>query len=51
MTNPRANQNQLQKSLMPMLQMWVHSIGWTILLSVVLAILFALVVDGCSSIR
>jgi hypothetical protein len=34
-----------------MLQMWAHSIGWTVLLSALLAILFALAVDGCSSIR
>lgn len=43
-----ANQNQIRKSLMPMIQIWVQSIGWTVLLSAVLAILFALALDGCS---
>jgi hypothetical protein len=51
MTSPAANQNQVQRSLMPMLRMWAHSIGWTVLLSALLAILFALVADGCARIR
>jgi hypothetical protein len=51
MTSPAANHNEVQKSLMPMLRMWVHSIGWTVLLSALLAILFALVADGCAGIR
>jgi hypothetical protein len=50
-TDSVANQNQIQKSLLPMLRTWTHSIGWTILLSSALAILFALAVDGCASIH
>ena len=46
-----ANQNQIQKSLVPMLRTWAHSIGWTVLLSAALAILFALAVQGCAGIR
>jgi len=45
------NQNQIQKSLVPMLRTWAHSIGWTVLLSAALAILFALLCDGCSNIH
>ncbi len=45
------NQNQIQKSLVPMLRTWTHSIGWTVLLSALLAILFAMALDGCSNIR
>ncbi len=44
----RMNQNQIQRSLVPMLRTWTHSIGWTVLLSALLAILFALAVDGCA---
>jgi hypothetical protein len=43
--------NALQKSLAPMFRMWGRSIGWTILLSMLLAIIFALVLDGCSGIH
>ncbi|HXO38774.1 MAG TPA: hypothetical protein VN872_09045 [Candidatus Acidoferrum sp.] len=43
------NQNQVQKSLIPMLRVWTHSLGWTVLLSTLLAVLFALALDGCSS--
>ena len=43
------NQNQVQKSLIPMLRVWTHSIGWTVLLSTLLAVLFELALDGCSS--
>jgi hypothetical protein len=51
MISPAANHNEVQKSMMPMLRMWAHSIGWTVLLSALLAILFALAVDGCARIR
>jgi hypothetical protein len=42
--------NQIQKSLIPMLRTWTHSIGWTVVLSAALAILFAMAIDVCSSI-
>ena len=45
------NQNQIQKSLVPMLRTWTHSIGWTVLLSAALAVLFAMLCDGCSRIH
>ena len=45
------NQNQIQKSLVPMLRTWTHSIGWTVLLSTVLAVLFSLLCDGCSGVH
>jgi hypothetical protein len=45
------NQNQIQRSLVPMLRTWTRSIGWTVLLSALLAILFALAVDGCAGIH
>jgi multisubunit Na+/H+ antiporter MnhG subunit len=44
-------QNQIQKSLVPMLRTWTHSIGWTVLLSAVLAVLFAMLCDGCAGLR
>jgi len=50
-TDSGTNQSQIQKSLVPMLRTWTHGIGWTVLLSAALAILFALAVDGCSSIH
>lgn len=50
-TDPGINRNQIQKNLVPMLRMWTHSIGWTVLLSAALAILFALAVDGCANIH
>ena len=31
-----------------MLRTWTRSIGWTVLLSAALAVLFAMVCDGCS---
>jgi hypothetical protein len=34
-----------------MLITWTRCISWTVLLSAVLAILFALALDGCASIR
>jgi len=46
-----AGQNQIQRSLVPMLRTWTHSIGWTILLSAALAVLFAMLCDGCSGMR
>jgi hypothetical protein len=46
-----ANRNPVNKSLFPMLQTWTRCISWTILLSAMLAVLFALVIDGCSGIR
>jgi hypothetical protein len=46
------NQNQIHKSLVPMLRTWAHSIGWTVLLSAALAILFAMICGGgCSGIH
>jgi hypothetical protein len=45
------HENQIQNSLVPILRTWTRSIGWTILLSTLLAVLFALALDGCSRIR
>jgi hypothetical protein len=45
------NQNQIQKSLIPMLRTWTLSIGWTVVLSAALAVLFAMICDGCSSVH
>ncbi len=42
------NSNLVQKSLFPMLLTWTRCISWTVLLSALLAVLFALVCDGCS---
>jgi hypothetical protein len=50
-TESATNQNQIQRSLLPMLRTWTHSIGWTVLLSAVLAVLFAMLCDGCSGMR
>jgi len=50
-TNSGINENQIRKSLVPMLRTWAHSIGWTVLLSALLAVLFALAVQGCAGIR
>jgi len=50
-TDSGINQNQIQKSLVPMLRTWTRSIGWTILLSAVLAVLFAILCEGCSGIH
>lgn len=50
-TDSATNQNQIQESLIPMLRTWARSIGWTVLLSALLAILFALAVDGCAGLR
>jgi hypothetical protein len=46
-----ANLNQVQSSLAPMLRMWTRSIGWTIVLSTLLTILFAFLCDGCSGLH
>jgi hypothetical protein len=46
-----ATQNHIQNSLVPMVRVWIRSIGWTILLSTLLAVLFALALDGCARIR
>lgn len=46
-----ASQNQIQRSFVPMLRTWTHSIGWTVLLSGALAVLFAMLCDGCSGMR
>ncbi|MBZ5494393.1 MAG: hypothetical protein LAO76_25995 [Acidobacteriia bacterium] len=50
-TDSATNLNQIQRSLVPMLRTWTRSIGWTVLLSAVLAILFALLCDGCSGVH
>jgi hypothetical protein len=46
-----AQHNQIQQSLVPMIRVWTRSIGWTIVLSTLLAVLFALALDGCSNVR
>jgi hypothetical protein len=52
MTHPEsATQNQIQSSIAPMLRMWTRSIGWTIVISTVMTVLFALLCDGCSGIH
>ncbi len=48
---PSISQNAVQKSLVPMLRIWARSISWTVLLSALLAVLFALALDGCSGIH
>ncbi|HZU32089.1 MAG TPA: hypothetical protein VFB79_13310 [Candidatus Angelobacter sp.] len=45
------NSNSVQKSLCPMLLTWTRCISWTVLLSALLAVLFALVCDGCSGVH
>jgi hypothetical protein len=50
-TESATNPNQIQKSLVPMLRTWAQSIGWTVLLSAALPILFALLCDGCSGVH
>jgi hypothetical protein len=50
-TDSTANQNQIQRSFVPMLRTWIHSIGWTVLLSAALAVLFAMLCDGCAGLR
>jgi hypothetical protein len=46
-----ANSNAIHQGLVPMLRSWTRSIGWTIVFSAAGAVLFALVLDGCSRIR
>ncbi|HKR97092.1 MAG TPA: hypothetical protein VJW55_17070 [Candidatus Angelobacter sp.] len=46
-----ANPNSIQKGLGPMLLTWTHCISWTVLLSALLAVLFALMIDGCSGVH
>jgi hypothetical protein len=50
-TQSAIKQNQIQRSLVPMLRTWTHSIGWTVLLSAALAVLFAMLCDGCSGLH
>lgn len=45
------SQKQIQHSMTPMLITWSRCISWTVLLSALLAILFALLLDGCSRIH
>jgi hypothetical protein len=51
MQTQSTNANSIQKSLMPMIHTWTRCISWTVLLSALLAILFALLLDGCSHMR
>jgi inner membrane protein involved in colicin E2 resistance len=50
-TESAITQNQIQKSLLPMLRTWTRGIGWTVLLSAALAVLFAMLCDNCSNMR
>jgi hypothetical protein len=50
-TSSGLSENQIHKSLIPMLRTWTRCITWTILLSALLAVLFALICDGCSNIH
>jgi hypothetical protein len=45
------SQNQIHHSITPMLLTWTRCISWTVLLSTLLAIFFALLLDGCSRIH
>jgi hypothetical protein len=47
-TEEAANGNAIQQGLIPMLRIWGRSIGWTIIFSGAGAVLFALLLDGCS---
>ena len=42
------NPNQIQKGLAEMAVTWSRCISWTVLLSALLAVLFALALDGCA---
>lgn len=42
------NSNAIQRSLAPMLLTWSRCISWTVLISALLAVLFALLLDGCA---
>jgi hypothetical protein len=46
-----SNQNQIQQSMTPMLLTWTRCISWTVVLSALLAMLFASLLDGCSKLR
>jgi hypothetical protein len=46
-----APQNSIQKSMASLFLTWTRCISWTVLLSALLAVLFALVLDGCSHIH
>jgi hypothetical protein len=48
MQTSQISANPIQKNLMSMLLTWTRCITWTVLLSALLAVLFALVLDGCS---
>jgi hypothetical protein len=50
MTHTQPAANPIQKSLAPMLLTWSRCISWTVLLSALLAVLFALMLDGCAHI-
>jgi hypothetical protein len=45
------SQNQIQHSITPMLLTWTRCISWTVLLSALMAIFFALLLDGCTRIH
>lgn len=45
------SQKQIEHSITPMLLTWTRCVTWTVLLSAVLAVLFALLLDGCSHIH
>jgi len=46
-----ANLNPVQKSLKPMITTWKRCISWTVLLSLLLAALFAMALDGCAEVQ
>ncbi len=50
MPTQETTRNQVQQSLFPMFRIWSRSIGWTIIFSTLVAVLFSLALDGCSSI-
>ena len=45
------NPNPVQKSLGPMVTTWTRCISWTVLLSLLLAVLFAMALDGCAAVQ
>lgn len=51
MMHSEPKQNAIHQSLVPMLRVWTRGIGWTVILSTLLAVLFALALDGCSGLR
>ena len=46
-----ADPNPMQRSLVAMLHTWTRCISWTVLLSALLAVLFALALDGCTAVQ